>query len=178
MNLILLMAEGSTEAAFLEVLLGKGLLRFSKEDLLMEKVFHARRLDGEIIGYIQLLRRGDDVSIYRVGDKLSDSLTIPKAILPEKIRSKTDVSTTPEFEVLFLINEGLYEAYLKEKSRMKPSSFYKARNRSYNKQASYVRDYFEQMSGEEIIHLVKRYVHLHAKSHPKGKKTLLEIMKP
>ncbi len=177
MNLVLPMAEGSTEVAFLEVLLRKGLLRFRKEDLLMEKIFHARQLDPEIVGYIQLLRKGDGVSIYRVGDKLSDSLPIPKAILPEKIRSRTDISTTPEFEVLFLIHEGLYGAYLKEKSRMKPSSFYKSRNRSYNKQASYVRDYFEPMSGEEIVALARIYVHLHAKSHPKGKKTLLEIMK-
>lgn len=176
MNLILLMAEGSTEVTFLEVLLSKGLLRFSGSDLLMEKVFHARQLDGEIIGYIQLLRNGDDVSIYRAGDKLSDSLRIPKSILPGKISSKTDVSTTPEFEVLFLINEGLYQEYLKQKSNMKPSVFYKSKRRGYNKQASFVRDYFERMENEKIINLIKRYVHLHAKTHPKGKMTLLEIM--
>ena len=59
------MAEGSTEAAFLEVLLAKGLLRFKREELLMEKIFHSRQIDGEIMGFIQLLPNGDDVSIYR-----------------------------------------------------------------------------------------------------------------
>ena len=170
------MTEGSTEAAFLEVLLAKGLLRFKREELLMEKIFHSQQIDGEIVGFVQLLPNGDDVSIYRVGDSLNDVLRIPKSILPSKIRSRIDISTTPEFEILFIINEGLHDAYLKVKSRQKPSSFYKGANRLYNKQASFVKEYFTSMGKKEIVGLVKRYVHLHGKSLPKDKKSLLEIM--
>lgn len=61
----------------------------------MEDIYHARQITGELVGYIQLLQSGDVVSIYRVGDKLSDKLTIPKSILPDKIVAKYDISTTP-----------------------------------------------------------------------------------
>lgn len=37
MNYILIMTEGTTELALLEVLLEKGMLKFNKTDLLMEK---------------------------------------------------------------------------------------------------------------------------------------------
>ncbi len=170
------MAEGTTEMAFLEVLLEKSLLRFKREELLMEKIFHSRQIDGEIMGYIQLLPNGDDVSIFRVGDTLTDALRIPKSILPSKIRNREDISTTPEFEILFIIHEGLHEAFLKVKSHQKPSSFYKGVNKTYNKQASFVRDYFTSMGRKEIVGLVRKYVHLHGRSLPKGKESLLEIM--
>lgn len=113
MNYILIMTEGSDELAFINVLLDKGIFKFKREELLMEDIYHARQITGELIGYIQLLQNGDVVSIYRVGDKLSDKLTIPKNIITDKIVAKYDISTTPEFEVLFLLNEGIYEERLK-----------------------------------------------------------------
>ncbi len=170
------MAEGSTEVAFLETLLEKGLLRFKKEELLMEKIFHARQMDGEIVGYVQVLPKGEDITIYRVGDGLKDVLRIPKSILPSKIRARIDISTTPEFEILFIIKEGLHDSFLKVKSHQKPSSFYKGVNKAYNKQAFFVKAYFESMGKKEIADLVREYVRLHGKNLPKGKMSLLEIM--
>ena len=101
MNYILIMTEGKTELAFLDILLEKKILKFSKEKLLMEQMYHSRQIDGEIKGYIQLLNCQDKVFIYRVGDTLKDKLIIPKAILPEKIVEKIDICTTPELEILF-----------------------------------------------------------------------------
>ena len=49
------MTEGTTELAFLDVLLEKNILKFGREELLMEKMYHSRQIDGEIIGFIQLL---------------------------------------------------------------------------------------------------------------------------
>ena len=63
MNYILIMTEGNNELAFVNVLLEKGILKFKKEELLMEDVYHARQITGELMGYIQLLPSGDTVSI-------------------------------------------------------------------------------------------------------------------
>ena len=138
MNYVLIMTEGTTELAFLNVLLEKNILKFSKEELLMEEMYHSRQIEGEIQGYIQLLNYKDKVVIYRVGDRLKDKLRIPESILPEKIETIVDISTTPEFEILFILNDNLFDEYLKVKSSMKASSFYMMHNKQYKKQPNFV----------------------------------------
>lgn len=177
MNYILIMTEGTDELAFVNVLLERGILKFKKEELLMEDIYHARQITGELIVYIQLLQSGDTVSIYRIGDKLSDKLTIPKNIIPDKIVGKYDISTTPEFEVLFLLNEGIYDDYLKVKSTMKPSEFYKKHNKNYKKQSTFVTKYFQELDNDEIIELINLYVTKHGKAHKPNQLTLKEIIK-
>ena len=115
--------------------------------------------------------------IYRVGDGLKDKLTIPSAILPEKIAGIIDVSTTPEFEILFILNENLYDDYIKVKSSVKASSFYKMKNKKYKKQYSFVFEYFIKMRDEEIIDLIDLYFRKHGKIIKKGQKTLKELIK-
>ena len=39
------MTEGTTELAFLDVLLEKNILKFDKEELLMEEMYHSRQID-------------------------------------------------------------------------------------------------------------------------------------
>lgn len=170
------MTEGSDELAFINVLLEKKILKFTKEELLMEDIYHARQINGVLVGYIQLLPSEDTVSVYRIGDKLSDDLTIPKSILKSKISGKYDISTTPEFEILFILNEGLYDDYLKVKSVKKSSIFYKEHNKNYKKQASYVKDYFSIMENEEIISLIDLYVRKHGHSHKTNQLTLKDII--
>lgn len=157
MNYILIMTEGKTELAFLNVLLEKNILKFEKEELLMEEIYHSRQIDSEIKEYIQLLDYGNKV-IYRVGDGLKDKLSIPPSILPEKIAGKMDISTTPEFEMLFILNENLYDEYLKVKSNVKASSFYKKHNKKYKKQYDFIYEYFLKMSNKKIINLIDLYV--------------------
>lgn len=177
MNYILIMTEGTTELAFLNVLLEKNILKFNKEELLMEEMFHSRQIDGQIIDAIQILSYIDKVLIYRVGDTLKDKLKIPKTILPEKIAGMIDVSTTPEFEILFIMNENLYDDYLKVKSNVKASSFYKMHNKKYKKQYNYVYDYFSNMTNDEIVNLIDLYVKKHGKTINKEQKTLKELIK-
>ena len=177
MNYILIMTEGTTELAFLNVLLEKNVLRFEKEELLMEEMYHSRQIDGEIKGYIQLLDYKDKVFIYRVGDTLKDKLTIPSTILPEKIAGIIDISTTPEFEILFILNENLFDEFLKVKSNVKASTFYKTHNKKYIKQYNYVYEYFSSMSNEEIINLIDLYVKKHGKTTKRRQKTLKELIK-
>ncbi len=176
MNYILIMTEGSDELAFINVLLDKKILKFKREELLMEDVYHARQLNAELIGYIQMLPSCDTVSIYRIGDKLSDILKIPKSILKSKIKEKFDISTTPELEILFILNEGLYDEYLKVKSKKKPCVFYKEHNKKYKKQSSFVNNYFESMTNEEIISLIHLYVKKHGHAHESYQLTLKDII--
>lgn len=177
MNYVLIMTEGSTELAFVKVLQEKNILKFDKESLLMEKLYHSRQIDGEIMGYIQILNCNDKVIIYRVGDNLKDKLKIPKAILSEKIADVVDISTTPEFEILFILNENLYDDYLKVKSNTKPCSFYKSHNKQYNKQYSFVYDYFSKMNASQIIDLINLYVEKRGKTLSTHQKSIKELIK-
>lgn len=177
MNYKLIMTEGSTELAFVNLLLNRGLLVFSKEELLMEQIFHKRQIDGELIGYIQGIPFSDTVDIYRVGDKLTDTLKIPKSILKSKIRNKYKVCTLPEFEILFILYEDLYENYLKFKSQKKPSVYYKEYNTSYKKQSSFITSYFSRLTNNDIICLINLYVDKRSRSHGKDQLTLKVLIK-
>lgn len=177
MNYILIMTEGTTELALLEVLLEKGMLKFNKTELLMEKIYHSRQIVGEIISYIQLIDYKDKVCIYRVGDTLHDKLRIPKSLVSEKIASNVDISTTPELEILFIVNENLYKEYEKVKSKVKPSAFYKKYNKNYKKQKKFVYDYFSKMTNKEIFDLFQKYVKKYGKNLKRGQKNLLELIK-
>ena len=176
MNYKLIMTEETVELSFLEVLLEKDLLMFNKDELLAEKIFHQRQINGEIMGFIQMLPMSDSVTIYRVGDKLSDALKIPKQILPSKIKQIVDVLTTPEFEILFIIKENLFDKYIKCKTKIKPSIFYKMHNNEYKKQSKFITDYFYSMSNQDIIELLNEYVKKRGKIH-KDKFNLRDIIK-
>ena len=170
------MTEGSTELAFIKVLQEKNILKFNRESLLMEKIYHSRQIDGEIMGYIQILDCKDKVFIYRIGDGLKDKLKIPKSIISGKIAEIIDISTTPEFEILFIINENLYDEYLKIKSSTKPSTFYKKYNKKYNKQYEFVYNYFSNMSNEQIINLINLYVEKRGRTLKANQKTIKELI--
>lgn len=179
MNYNLIMTEGTDEKAFLDVLLDKGMLKFNKEELLFETIFHKRKLDTELVAYIQQVSNDTKIIIYRVGDKLSDKLSIPKEIklyMQDKITKIKDIIISPEFEILFIINEGLYKDYEKVKSKYKPSEFYKRINKDYNKQASFVKDYFNKMSKEEINELLKEFLSKRKRTIGKDKYTIEEIV--
>jgi transcription antitermination factor NusG len=151
------MTEGSDELAFINVLIDKNLLKFNKEMLLDDRAFHSRQIVSPIKEYIQQLKPNDTVSIYRVGDKMSDKLFIPKDLNRNKIKDIFNVKTLPEFEILFLLNENLFESYCKVKSIYKPSTFFKIKNPKYNKQSIFVTEYFSNLDSDQIINLLRKY---------------------
>lgn len=178
MNYKLIMTEGTDELALIDVLIEKDLLIFKKEELLMEQPFHKRQIDGELTGYIQGLQYGDTVDIYRIGDKLSDKVRIPRSILDEKIRNQFKICTLPEFEILLILNEGIFDKFLRNnKDNLKPSEFYKSHNSEYKKQAIYIKEYFSKMTKEEILSLINLYVQKRGKAHGPNELTLKEIIK-
>ena len=96
--------------------------------------------------------------------------------MSDKIAGVVDISTTPEFEILFILNENLYNEFLKVKSSTKPCSFYMKHNKKYRKQFDFVLDYFSKMTNKEIINLINLYVKKHGKTTKNNQKTLKEII--
>lgn len=174
------MTEGTSELYFLNVLLERDLLRFTKEDLLFERIYPSRQIDGRLVQMIQSLSVGDDVTIIRVGDKLTDFLQRPKSI-KSKIKEVIKVETAPEFEILFLINENLYREYEKKKNKAKekPSQFFKKRHPEYHKDKEFIEGYFEKMTEDEIIEMLDGYSRYKPTSVEKTLKCLLsqELLK-
>ena len=108
---------------------------------------------------------------------MKDKLKIPSQLMKEKIKNEIKICTLPEFEILFILNENLYDEYLKSKSSLKPSEYYKKKNKSFNKTRKFVNDYFSTLSNEEIIDLINLYVLKRSHSHKKDELTLKEILK-
>ncbi len=161
MNYKLIMTEGTTELYFLNILFERGLLRFGKDELFFQRFYPSRQIDGSLVQKIQSLNRNDDVTVIRVGDKLNDLFQKPKNV-KNKIKEVINVETAPEFEILFVINENLYREYEKKKNKTKekPSQFFKKRHPEYHKNKDFIERYLESMSDKEIIDMIDGYSRL------------------
>ena len=172
MKYYLIMTEGNTEKTFLEILSDRNLLKYKKDELLYHKIFQLRQIDNATIHKIYALPKDSSLVIIRVGDTLSDELKIPNEI-KYIFKGKTiDVCTKPEFEILMIINDGLYEDYLKVKSITKPSRYYTKKNKKYDKSSEYTKKYFNNLTDKEIIDLVKEEHKLRNKANRKSAFTL------
>lgn len=179
MDYDLILCEGTCEREFIGLLLERKLLIFSRERMLGGRIFHLRQLNPMIEEEIRSLNPGDKVFIRRIGDKQNETLRRPKdSLLNAKIASIDLYETRPEFEVLFLLHEGQYEAYLrarnKQKMTLKASVFYKSLARNYNKQTSFVREYFEKMKDSELVSVLALY--LRKRGREKGRKTIFDLL--
>ena len=74
---ILIMCEGPNELKIVNLLLDKGKFKFTRDDLLDMRPFHARQLTSPQLKPALDAYHGE-IAIYRIGDKMTDSLKIPK----------------------------------------------------------------------------------------------------
>ena len=170
------MTEGECEKALLDLLLERSLLIFSYDDLLYQETFHARQLDSRLLAMIDQLPKGEKICIIRVGDKLSDELKRKKEIKP-RIESIIKVCTKPEFEILHIIREGKYKEYLKEKTSLKPSEYYRSIHDGYHKSYSFNEDYFSELTDDELRHLLKEYDEKRKHVHGAGELSLNDLLR-
>ena len=84
---ILVMCEGHNEKAVVEMLLDAGRLKFSRDDLVVLNVYHARQLTSPIIKTNLNIYTGD-FEVYRIGDTLTDKLSVPADYRGRIIRVK------------------------------------------------------------------------------------------
>lgn len=175
----LVLTEGTDEKALFDVLLKKGIFRYSEDELLSKQIFHCRQLKTkpEISDMIRQLPYEEKVSAIRIGDKLTDKFTVPKEF-KQKIQETNDYHTTPEFEILLIIQENLYNTYLKFK--LHPKEFAKKyvnyKGNSYDCTYQWIFDYFNHLSNESIIKLFEEYDNKRKRAH-RNLKSVSELIK-
>ncbi len=121
MGKILVMTEGPNELGLMNLLLDEERLVFARDDLLDLRPFHARQLTSPHL-LPSLSHYHGDLSIYRIGDTLSDKLRIPPDF-SSRIKEERKFCTKPELEILLLIAENKTKDFEKEKSKKALKNF-------------------------------------------------------
>lgn len=158
----LILLEGNTEKAFIELLMDRGLFKINADDMLDLRPHQKRQLDTYLLAMIRQLDKDEKVIIMRIGDKLTDNLRIPKDI-KEKIHLEEKYCTKPEFEMLIIIAEGLYDEYQKVKSTIKPKVFARQRvmisGMRYDNSQVWIKKYFEEFDVEKLLKKYRSMAH-------------------
>ena len=178
----LLLCEGSSELYVVAVLLGRGLLRWKRQDLLFGAPVAYRQFNPVIEGALKAVGGGEKVSVFRIGDKLGDELkkTSDREAAEKLAWPPIKVLTKPELEVLFLIFEDRYSDYLKWKKGRHPdgpSDYYKTLHNEYHKDRKYILSFFQSLSDVEIIRMLKAYKERRFGAHEKDELCLYDLLR-
>ena len=176
---ILLMCEGQNEEVLLNLLLDAGALCFTRDDLIGRRPYPIRQLSNPTIKS-ELQHYGLPVKLYRIGDKQSDKLSIPKDL--KGIVSSKEIykyCTKPELEILLILNEGLEKEYEKVKSSHSPKIFAKKNIRyngkKYDQSSEFLTEYFGGSNIKNLVKSIKKYKIY--KRHDKNELYLADILK-
>lgn len=174
---ILIMCEGPNELAVINMLLDNGCLRFTRDDLLDMRAFHARQLNSTQLKPAFNAYHGD-IMIYRVGDKMNEALKIPKDF-SNPIIGQEKYCTKPELEMLFIIAENLTSSYEKTKSKVPPKLFckqnVKLNKKAYDNSTKFYFDYFSS-NLDLLISTIIEYKRTHGK-HKSDEKYFADLLK-
>ncbi len=173
----ILMCEGKNELTVLNLLLGHDKLIITPNELLGLVPYQARQLDKspQILGMMNIYT--EDVIIYRIGDKMTDELRIPKQIKKRVIREEK-YCTLPELEILLIISEEKYNEYIKQKSKITPKKFakmyIKCNRMRYDNSSLFYEKYYQDI--DKLVQAIQQYSVLH-KTHKKDEHYLIELLK-
>ena len=146
--------EGQCEVLLVMDLLSKGVLIFDKKDILDRRPIHFRQ-PREIAPLIDTLPMEEEIVFYRIGDTQNDEYNLTcLSARKDKIKI-VKVCTKPELEILIIINEGLYDEYLKQKSKMMPKQFVKTYANGYTNFADYLENHDLRLAISEYKRLKK-----------------------
>lgn len=174
----LVLCEGSNEEVMFNLLLEANKLKIKKDDLIGLRCYNVRQLSNPTI--MSLLRMYNrEVTVLRIGDTQKDKLKIPNEL--KHIISCGRIKkycTLPEFEILLIINEGLYNEYLKTKN-IKPKEFAKANinynRRKYDQSDEFIELYYGGKRLSILISNLKEYKRL--KKHKKDDLYLADLLR-
>lgn len=173
----LIMCEGSNELQIINILLEHDKLILGRDDLVTLTPFHARQLKSTAIQTALRVYPGKDIKILRIGDSMSDSLTIPKD-MEDRFMGIEKYCTKPELEMLLIIAEGLAAEYDKVKSKVKPKIFAKKNikcgNKPYDNSSQFYLDYFDD-NVDLLVDSIKEYKR--TKKHKAGEGFLADLVK-
>lgn len=173
----LILCEGTNEVCIINLLLKYNKLKFTIDDLVSLRPFHARQLSNPTIKS-ELRVYNKPVTVLRVGDTQRDKLTIPKDLNDIVAKDKIfKYCTLPEFEILLIINEGLYKEYVKSKES--PSTFAKRNivynNHRYDKSNEFLEMYYGGKRIDMLVESLIKYKHL--KKHDKDELYVADLLK-
>lgn len=174
---ILIMCEGPNELKIINLLLDNGKLKFTRDDLLDMRPFHARQLTSPQLKPALDAYHGE-IAIYRIGDKMTDSLKIPKELLLS-IKSQAKFCTKPELEMLLIIAENKVSEFEKVKAKKKPKDFCKQNvvynRKKYDNSTAFYEDYFQDRI-DLLTSAISEYHRTHGK-HKSDEGYLFDLLK-
>lgn len=159
--------EGNAEVYLIDSLIKRGHLLFNKNDLLDMRPIHFRQ-PIEIAPLIDILTKDTEITFYRIGDTQKEEYDFERFNVRKEHIKVIKLCTMPEIEILIVINEGLYDEYLKVKSKMMPKQFVKERIKSFSSFKQYV-------SEHDMLFAIKEYKRI--KKHKNGEGYLADILK-
>ena len=174
---ILLMCEGPNELKVINLLLDNNKLIFSRDDLLDMRPFHARQLTSPHLKPALDSYHGE-IEIYRIGDKLSENLKVPKELLPQ-IKDQKKFCTKPELEILLIIANNKIQEFEKVKSKQKPKDFCKQHisynGKKYDNSTKFYDEYFRN-NISLLISAINEYHRTH-KKHKSDEHYLFNLLR-
>jgi len=153
---ILCLCEGTSEKGVMNLLLDNDELVFTREQLVQKKVHRrmsVKKTEEKFLKYDY----GQTLVILRIIDSAREQFNLKKVYKENnRIKNKTCL-TTPEIEILVIINENALEEYYKVKSKKPPSEFCK-QNLKMNdiKKDSSIDKYFN-CDSKKLINAIKIY---------------------
>jgi hypothetical protein len=177
---ILVLCEGQNEEVIINLLLDSNSLIFTRDDLIGRRIYAIRQLDNPFIK-TELKHYGEMVKVFRIGDKQTDSLLIPKEL--KGIINKSEIykyCTKPEFEILLIINENLEKEYEKTKSKKSPKAFSKEYIKyngiKYDQTKEFSEMYYGGKNINKLIFNIKKYKS-YKRKHNKDELYLADLLK-
>ena len=179
----LVLCEGPNEKAVVEMLIESNNFIYGVDDLIGLTPYFGRKLDNSHPAYNEVSAYSGQLKIIFIGDTMNGTVTIPKEfkekIEPDQVEK---YHTTPELEMLIIINEGKLDDYNKQynKYKYKPKTYAK-RNIEYdgvmyNGETSFWRNYYEHRP-EVLLANIKEYHRKKGKGlASKRRKTLFSLI--
>lgn len=174
-NIIALIVEGAAEQAIMEVLLDNNKLKFTREDILQEKVIRTRNAKSFAKQYLGM-EFSKPIKIYRILDSKRENFNLPRAYQRKIQMPVENYYTRPEIEILYIIYHGDYDKYVKKfksNPKYKPSSYAKTEYHDLNNIKNREENYdFWNTHIHDLIHVLKQY-----KSYHSNESSIADLLK-
>ena len=165
--MVVLAGEGHCEVTLVTKLIEDGQLIFSYDDILDNRVIHLRQ-PIKIAPLINILDINEKITFYRIGDTQNDEFdTSCFGELRRKNIEVIKVCTTPEIEILIIINENLYNDYKKVQNKISPKEYVKIHVKKYSSFDDYI-------NSHDMTNAIREYKRLKKK---KGDIYLADLLK-
>jgi hypothetical protein len=157
---VLCICEGGSEMAIMNMLIDEKYLIFKREDLIREKV-HPRMKTKEIEQKFLNKSYAKPLVILRIIDSSKEKFPLGKAYIDRYVVK--ECLTKPEIEILVILDADILNEFNKVKSKIKPSSFCKAKLKHKDiKDKDFMTNYFDI---SRLLKVLKEYKRVNKNDH-------------